>query len=150
MVDRRMPLARLSVVSLRPVSPMGLTPVSDRMLDAPVLEVREAVFDGGTSSGEDPVSVLLAGGERAGADGLEAGDDDRVASAPTLSSTGGRLIREGYAFRASASFSRSRIASAWALIRTLTLPLVKSATPTTDTGTDSPSTARASGQSRSF
>ncbi|WP_129768398.1 hypothetical protein [Streptomyces sp. L-9-10] len=69
MVDRRMPLARLSVVSLRPVSPMGLTPVSDRMLDAPVLEVREAVFDGGTSSGEDPVSVLLAGGERAGADG---------------------------------------------------------------------------------
>lgn len=58
--------------------------------------------------------------------------------------------RAGYAPRASAILSSSRIASAWALIRMLILPLMKSATPTTDMGTDSPSTARASGQSRSF
>jgi hypothetical protein len=45
---------------------------------APVLEVGEAVFDGCASGGQDPVGLLFAGGELAGAGGLEAGDDPGV------------------------------------------------------------------------
>lgn len=69
---------------------------------------------------------------------------------PLQAAAGWLTDRAGYASRASAILSSSRIASAWALIRILILPLMKSATPATDIGTDSPSTARASGQSRSF
>ena len=40
--------------------------------------MREAVFDGSAFGGQDPVGLLLAGGELAGAGGLVAGDDHRV------------------------------------------------------------------------
>jgi hypothetical protein len=45
----------------------------------PVLQVREAVFDGSEGCGAGLVGVLLSGGEPAVAGGLEAGDDDGTA-----------------------------------------------------------------------
>ncbi len=38
----------------------------------------EAMFDGGATGGQDPVGLLLARGELAGAGGLVGGDDDLV------------------------------------------------------------------------
>lgn len=43
--------------------------------DPPVLQVGKAAFDGDASGGKCPVGILLAGGQLAGAGGLESGDD---------------------------------------------------------------------------
>lgn len=59
------------------------------------------------------------------------------------------LPRARQPFDFSASLSSSRIAWLWALIRRVTVPMVKSPTPVIDTGRETPSTAMASGQSRS-
>jgi hypothetical protein len=46
--------------------------------DPPVLEVAEAVLDGGAGCGQGLVSLPLGRGELAGPGGFPAGDDDRV------------------------------------------------------------------------
>lgn len=43
--------------------------------DPPVLQVGKDAFDGDASGGKCPVGILLAGGQLAGAGGLESGDD---------------------------------------------------------------------------
>jgi len=45
--------------------------------DAPGLQVREAVLDGGAFAADQPVRLLLGVGEAVGAGRLAAGDDDR-------------------------------------------------------------------------
>jgi hypothetical protein len=46
--------------------------------DAPVLQVREAVLDGCAFAADQPVDLLLGGGEWPAAGGFAAGDDDGV------------------------------------------------------------------------
>jgi len=46
--------------------------------DPPVLEVAEAVLDGGAGSGQGLVRVSLGGDRLAGPGGFVSGDDDRV------------------------------------------------------------------------
>ncbi|MDQ0605105.1 hypothetical protein QF037_009450 [Streptomyces canus] len=45
--------------------------------NAPGLQVREAVLDGGAFAADQPVRLLLGVGEAVGAGRLAAGDDDR-------------------------------------------------------------------------